>query len=227
MLGLLLVPLLSMPAQAQKPAQTAAEIIAQLQKQVKTHTTVPTGAEYKALLTQLSPAQSLTLIKNLTPAQAVIAQIDKLNTAQRAALTPAKADTILNNLPATRAQNLVQNLVPTNTPPSIVDPTTVDPGKDLWPTVNDLIEKVRVWVIAIAVLIIIAAGIMYETSAMNPGLQGSAKTILWTTITGLIFMVLYPTIVGILSDNHLIPDTTVNPADGTTTSPPVSSGGST
>ncbi|MDO8591312.1 MAG: hypothetical protein Q7R60_00060 [bacterium] len=209
LLGLLLIPLLSLPAQAQKSTLTADEIKVLLQTQAAAKKNL-TAAEYKTLLNKLTPEQSLTLIKNLTPTQEVIAQIDKLTTAQKSALTQTRAETIINNLTPAQAQNLVQTLAPANTAPGIADPNALDPGKDLWQTVNKLIRDIRSWLIPIAVLIIIYAGILYETSALNPALQGTAKTILWTTIFGLIFMILYPTIVGILSDQKLIPETKID-----------------
>lgn len=101
----------------------------------------------------------------------------------------------------------------------VADPDALQPGNDLWPTINNLINLVRSYMIPLAILIIIYAGILYETSAMNPALQGTAKTILWTTITGLIFLILYPTIVGILSDNGLIPSTEIDSTTGGVVTP--------
>lgn len=86
-----------------------------------------------------------------------------------------------------------------------------DPQIDLMSTVNGIIMLIRGWMIPIAILIIIYAGVLYETSSLKPELQGTAKTILWTTITGLAFLILYPTIIDLMVQGGLIAEIQVGP----------------
>jgi len=76
---------------------------------------------------------------------------------------------------------------------------------DLWQSINDIIEDLRKIVLAGGTLVIIGAGVMYISGAFNPDNVGTAKTIITTTVIGLIFMLLYPTIISVLSEQGLIP----------------------
>lgn len=71
-------------------------------------------------------------------------------------------------------------------------------GNDLGSVITYLICVIRLYVSAIAVLIIMVVGIMYIIGAFKPDAAGAAKTILNTTIVGLLAMYLISFIINFL-----------------------------
>ena len=110
---------------------------------------------------------------------------------------------------------LVIFIAPTYLPALAQTPTPSPTIDTLWVSVNKIIESLRTIVLAAGTLVIIYAGIMYITGAFNPDNVGAAKTILTTTILGLIFMLLYPTIIDVFAKQGLIP-----PLEKSTTTTP-------
>jgi len=91
----------------------------------------------------------------------------------------------------------------TPTPPA--EPPAGGNIANLASSIDNIIMTLRGIVLAAGTVVVIYAGIRYILGAFSPDEVGAAKTILTTTILGLIFLLLYPTIIDVLSKQGLLP----------------------
>jgi len=93
-----------------------------------------------------------------------------------------------------------------------------DPSTNLGALVTFFVCTLSRYATAIAVLIIMIAGLMYVLSGSNPSMAGTAKSVIVTTITGLIAMYSISLILSILISSGIVSkDPTA--ANTTTTTP--------
>lgn len=79
-----------------------------------------------------------------------------------------------------------------------------DPSTNLGALVTFFICTLSRYATAIAVLIIMAAGVMYVLSGSNPALAGTAKSMVVTTITGLVAMYSISLVLKILIESGIV-----------------------
>lgn len=94
---------------------------------------------------------------------------------------------------------------------------TIDPSTDLGTLISYLICILSRYATAIAVLIIMAAGLLYITSGANPAAAGTAKAMIITTLTGIVAMYSISLVLSILINTGVVKKS----ADPTTPAPVV------
>lgn len=87
---------------------------------------------------------------------------------------------------------------------AIVGCSNTDPRENLGALVTFLICTLSRYASAIAVLILMFAGLLYVMSGANPALAGTAKAIVVTTITGLVAMYSISLVLGILVSSGVV-----------------------
>jgi hypothetical protein len=85
--------------------------------------------------------------------------------------------------------------------------TGVSPAENLGALVTFLVCTLSRYATAIAVLIIMSAGVMYILSGSNPALAGTAKAMVITTLTGLVAMYSISLVLKILIDSGIVTKT--------------------